>query len=246
MIYVVTLVFNPVKTMRASFKRVDETIGLRKEDYKRVFVDNHWPLDREEVLDLLKEREEMGDIVLRPEKNLGLAGGFNYAFKECNMQPTDTIFLVDPDNFPKEKRWGYAFKKALEDPTVGWVTVISENAMKDIAPKPHSEKTINGYECIVLGAPVINSCCGLKGEFILKFGANEYNPYYGSFECNMWGFLKESNLEWVFLKDFTEESILDIDPTMIDASYRDYKYRTTHGGEKQIEFKEWLKLHGKI
>lgn len=246
MIYVVTLVFNPVKTMRASFKRVDETIGLRKEDYTRVFVDNHWPVDREAVLELLTERETIGDTVLRPDKNLGLAGGFNYAFKEMNMQKSDTIFLVDPDNFPKEHGWGYAYKKVLENPKVGWVTVMSTNAFNDMSPKPHTEEVIEGYNCYVLGAPIINSMCALKGEFILKFGANEYNPYYGSFECNMWGFLKSENLEWVFLKDFTEESILDIDPTMIDENYKMYKWQTTHGGEKQIEYKEWLKLHGKI
>lgn len=246
MIFIVTLAFNPVKTMRASFKRVDETIGLRKEDYVRVFVDNHWPVDREDVLELLAEREAMGDIVLRPDKNLGLAGGFNYAFEQMKITVDDNIILVDPDNFPRTPRWGYAFKKVLEDKSVGWVSLWNHATKHETDAKPFHDKEINGYQVRVLEAPIMNSCCALAGHFIMTVGANEPNPFYGGFECGMWGHLKSMDLDWVFMREYFEDDITSVDKNFLDTNYQEYKRSTTHGGEKQIEYKEWLKLHGKI
>lgn len=244
MIYVVSLAFVPVRTIKASVKRFDETIGLRKEDYKHVLVDQMWPRDRNDMIRFLVDQDEAGKTVLYPGKNLGLAGGVNYAMEKMGVTDKDIVMIFDPDNFPMQKRWGFAMKQVLEDPTVGWVSLWNCATDAELKNKQYTEKVINGHKVCALGAPIMNSVCGLKASYLKKAGgAREPNHYYGGFECGMWASLKEQKLDWVFLKDFHEDNILNVDPNFLDKDYQEYKYATTHGGEEQVEFREWLVKH---
>lgn len=247
MIYAVSLAFGKVKTIKASIQRFDETIGLRKEDYKHILIDQMWPKDREELTQFLSEQEEKGKIVLKPGKNLGLAGGVNHAIAKMGANETDTIIIYDPDNFPIQKRWGYAFKKVLEDDSIGWVSLWNHATNEEIKHKPYTNKSINGYGVCIVHSPVMNSVCALKMSYLSKLGgAKEPNHFYGGFEIGMWSGLKSLNLDWAFLIDFHEDNIMNVDPDFIDKDYQEYKWATTHGKEEQIEFTEWLKKHGRI
>jgi hypothetical protein len=245
MIYIVTLAFAPPKMFAASQKRMNETIGLRRDQDKHIIVDNHWPKNRPELIQIFIDCLDRGAKILKPERNLGLAGGFNYALdylKSIGLQNDDVIIAYDPDVFPETLGWGKAFVDVLKDKSVGWASVWNVHTEREMNNKAHTVEMINGYKVSVLTEPVLNSVCAFNAKFLIESkGAHENYPYYGTFEIAMWKYLVEQNLKWVFLNDYKEGWAIE---EYVDLDYRTYKWNTAHLGEEQIEFSEWLKKKG--
>lgn len=244
---VITLGFNPVEMMRASFKRLDETIGLTEKEYMHVIVDQHYPRGREQILGFFEERKKKSNtIILDPGSNFGIARGVNFALSFTGIQPDDNFIFYDPDTFPVESGWGIAMEDVLEDKKVGWVSLFNRVTERETVERGYHNRVTNGRRVRQTKAAVVNSVCAMPGRFLIaSHGVHEPNPYYGGFEISMWEKLQEQRLEWVFLRDFTEGHRPN---DLIDQDYIEYKWFFCHGeGRKQLQtdFKDWLKERGR-
>lgn len=246
MIYIMTMAFAPPRMLKASIEKIDETVGIPRDQYTRVLIDNHWPRQRAEMEELFSYELERGNtIVLRPEKNLGLAKGFNFGFKHLQsigLKTEDVMLICDPDVFPITPGWGLAFAEVMKDPTIGWVSAWHSSMWKEVEQngKTFDEDVINGYRVKIFHSAVMNSVSAFSVDFITKTeGIHENNPFYGSLEARMWPQLKELGFKWVFLTDYLEG---ELDIRLLDPDYYNYKLRTAHGGEEQIEFSEWVRI----
>lgn len=244
MIYAVTLVYNPYEMMKASLNKFDETIGLPRDQFKHILIDQHYPNDREKIKEWIDERAKIDNVlVYDPGKNLGLARGFNYAFSKINLQPDDLVILYDPDMCPVTPGWGEAMVKVHQDKSIAWTTLIFDHVKGEMSERGFRDLEINGIRVRQTFASVVNSCCMLKASFLIESGGtHEVNPYYGGLECHMWPYLIKQDLKWVFLLDYIEDQGLN---HLRDPDYTEYKYATTHGGEEQLEFNDWLIKHGR-
>ena len=233
--------FGPYEMMKRSLEQFDKTVGLGDDEFQHILVDQHYPILRESIKSLIAERGEIKNtLVVDPGKNIGLANGVNFALKSVPLTNDDLVILFDPDMNPITVGWGRAMKSVHQEKSVAWTTCLFDGAKSDMNQigKGFKAVTINGIDCRKIVAPVINSCCMLKASFLIASGgAHESNPYYGGFECHMWPYLVKNNLSWVFLEDYWEDCSW---PELRCQNYAEYKVATTHGGEKQVEFTEWV------
>lgn len=238
--YVITLAYNTTQMMRASLQRFDETFGVDRKDFKHVFVNQYYPKNRAENTAWLKEREAIGDtLVMDPGRNLGLSAGFNFALSGITIKPEDIIYAYDPDMFPRDHGWGIAMSNVLHHNKIAWVSCWNPHTQQETEERGYEDMVINGQNVRMVKTACLNSVSAFSGEFLLKSkGAHEPNPLYGGFEISMYQKLKEHGFNWVFLKDFVEDYC---DQSLIDTEYREWKWKTTHGGEKQEDFELWLK-----
>lgn len=243
---VITLAYNTEAMMRASLKRFEETFGIPRARFEHVIVDQHYPVGREGIKAFLVEQSQNENVkILDPGKNLGLQGGFNFALESLKLTQNDIVFGFDPDCFPRENGWGWAMERVLADRSVGWVSCWTPHTERETKERGYSDQVIQGVPVRRVKTPVLNSVCAWQADFLLAAGGlKDGHKYYGGLECVMWQHLERQARSWVFLKEFHEEYCPD--DRLIDPLYRKWKWDTTHGGEEQIEFGAWLKLHGHL
>lgn len=247
MIYVITLCFNRTAMMKASLQRFWETFGIPESQYTHVFVDQHYPRDREETLAWLEELKARGNsIVVDPGENLGLQRGVNFALSKIALQPNDIVFFYDPDMFPLTPNWGTAMRTVFQDDRFWWLSSYNCHTERETTERGFDDMEVFGHRIRKTHCAVVNSVSALRGEFLLKIGgAHEPNPFYGGFEIAMYAKLMEQMKWWGFLRDFHED-VCPMD--LVDQDYKTWKWETCHGAlrGKQEEFGKWLKDTGKL
>lgn len=238
-IIVITLAYNSREMMRASLDRFRDTFGIPYNRFEHHFVDQCWP--KGGSAEFLQEQLSRGNtIVHRPGKNLGLHNGFNLALREAKIRPEDIVIGFDPDCFPETNGWGYAMERVLKaDPSIGWVSCWNAHTSREFSERGDAGSfEAGGVPVKIARLPMLNSVCAWRGSYLLKAGGiHERNPLYGGLECDMWSSLAKTSMKWAFMPDYLEGSAPE---ELVDLDYREWKWVTTHGGQKQIDFSEWL------
>lgn len=222
--FCITLCFNKIEIVRKSIARFYESknpdCGI-----KHILVDNCYPLpNRYQIRDQLREiATEYGCDLLIPGKNLGLHGGWNWAMNQYSFKDDDVWIGYDPDSYPISPGWDMALLTALVfGGDVGWASLLNQPATWQVPKQGYSERMIQHIRTWQIDRPAVNSVCAWRGDFLRRSGGlQEPMAYYGHLESAMWTHLRNMNLQWVFLPDWTEDERLKVDE---DTQYKLYKW----------------------
>lgn len=244
-VWAVSLCFNKPEVIRQSLRQYRATSSPDVETV-HVLVDQHWPLDQPKTSQELRSlADELGGLYLRPERNLGLARGFNWAVNQLPIPDNAGIIGYDPDSWPVDPCWDLAMCDAfVRFPEAAWFSLWHPHAERELIADRRAKEIFPGtlYE---VTSPVMNSVCMIRKKWFREVGGfHEENPLYGGLEIHMWRRLEQSKAKWIFLRNYREAFWPN--PEILDTRYRDWKWATTHGREPQIPFGDWLKKRGLV
>lgn len=208
-----------------------------------VLVDQHWPINYpQHRIELEKIAKKFNCILLDPGKNLGLHGGFNWAWEQLAIPPNAAVIGYDPDSWPVTPEWDLAICRAfVTRPDAVWFSLWHQHCDRQIDQEGALLRNFNagGISCAQVSRAVMNSICAFRQAWLRKIGGlYEQNNFYGGLECDLWE--KISYNEWVFLRDYKEI------PKLYDRMnplFKEWKWKTAHTKEipHTMDFESWLK-----
>lgn len=227
-VYAITLCYNRPDIIWSSLKayHAKATLNLGKNHY---LVDNRYPLPSadEASHELKVTAATYGATLLEPGKNLGLAGGFNYALAQLNLQPDDIVIGYDGDSNPLTLGFDAALVSAIrEGHDIAWASTVLPASLEQLRERGYIERTLpSGLVTWEARQAVVNSICAWPGWFLGGKGLEEPNHYYGGLEVRMWERLVSQKKKWVFLPDFREDNEIKL---KTDREYVLYKWVYAH------------------
>lgn len=233
-IYLVTLCHNPIEQIEATLTNLHRTAdGIWDE---HILVDHHWPKDSWRHSErLLALAQVYGCKLMRPYKNLGGHGGYNWVLDQIGFTEEDFFLAFDGDSMPETNGWDSALARAMMEPNTALVTLMPKE-------KENSHNWVSGN----LSEPRIVKPAGNRIEMFnvgLWQGKFLRNHGFGSTRTKFWGFVEHSmipviwslGLQYWYLRDFKETLIPCPDP-----DYR--KWKELHAsGDFPGNFDEFLK-----
>ena len=236
-VWAISLLYNDPAIIIKSIQQYKKTSDQNMVQTQHVFVWQHWPLGGKGELQFLAE--ELGAIWLDAGENLGLHRGFNYALDNIQIPDNAGVIGYDPDSWPVDYGWDRAMCEFfVSDPKSAWISLWHPHAERELITEGRGLVLKENPKVVQVKSPVMNSVCMFRKGWLRECGGiHEVNPYYGGLEVHTWNRLKD--WKWLFLKDYREDYWPN--PEMVNPLYREWKWVTTHGKEKQIEFGEWLK-----
>lgn len=233
--YLLTISYHNEKIADVSYDQLVKT--MINDKCKVLLLDNNYPLlkDKEYIKEICKK---YGFEYHNVGYNLGLHEGYNYLIKHLPKDCTSFI-AYDGDSYPITLDWHIPLLKLHNDPLVVWSSLYNYHSYGEMDQRSYRNEVIQGYNCRVPLAPVVNSICAFKTAWIKAVGGlQEPSKYYGGLEVAMWR-LKQPNLKWAFLNDYKEESVPNIFDIQ-DVVYTQYKVAHAHKGNP-LSFAEYLK-----
>lgn len=244
-IYAITLCHNAPDVVEESIEQFYRTVMFKPEAHG--LLDAYWPLDKSGTSDVIDRMcEKHGCLKFDAGKNIGLHHGFNYVFEQMKI-PRDAIVIgYDPDSYPTTPDWDRGMRDVFEaDSKMAWLGLWHAHCERELKAECRAIKTeIGGQVVWVAHTPCLTSISAFNSNFLHNCGGlDEPSPFYGGLECQMFPKIQAYGLKQGFLEDYKEHpgGIFEINP-----HYTKWKYQTTHGGELQIPFPDWLKKEGII
>lgn len=222
-LWTITMGFVPSRIWRQS---CDAYYRTRNRQTEHIFVDQHYPLNKDENRrELWTTCREYGISVLDPGKNLGGTEGFNYAVRRISAQPDDVIIGYDPDSRPVTEGWDGALQDAiLMDPKINWTSLMSARAKPELEARGYDRRSVGHLEVWRTHKPVVNSICAFRASWLNAIGGlNQPSRFYGGLEAHMFQHLRGG--QWCFLPGWWESD--DIRDQQ-DREYLWYKWRHAH------------------
>ncbi len=213
---------------------------------EHVILLNHYPIDKEENNKQIKYLANKYNCTLIDSgSDLGLHKSLNNACKILNIQDDDTLIVCDPDDRPTPN-FAKPFKDVIDaDKSIavlGCNFWVIEDRFKE---GKLTESVIAGHRVWTHKNIEMYNLAAYNYSFIRSIGGfNEPLPYYGGLECYLYS--KFNGLKMAYLADVRSDNVKldEKDTRLFDPRYRAWKTRSTHGGEEQIAFEDWLKKHG--
>ena len=239
-IYIITVCHTNINVIWSGVSNVIDTVGVVPARY--ILLDHLYPRDKfnvsKKILSLaeaISQKYQWNIDVIRPLKNMGGHGGFNWALSQIPIFSHDIVLGVDPDSNIITKDWG---KKMIEvfnaDKTIGALSLLHD------AIVPHNENEWK-KECIAdttvgfLNKPEMFNVTGWRGDFLnLTNGIHAKNPYYGHVEVAMREKSQKAKYRLGYLLDYKET----FQKVSHDEIYNKWKAEAV-AGEKR-NFDEWL------
>lgn len=126
MIYAVTLSHCLPEVISHGLSKARRTMGSFDKIDQWIVVDHHWPLQKELTSKIITQAALIvhGSII-KPEKNLGGVGGFNFAFSQLDIRDDDLILIYDPDSNPITHDWFTAMIDVMrEDTSIPYLSLM--------------------------------------------------------------------------------------------------------------------------
>lgn len=239
MIATISLCYNQPDVIYNSVRRYYETTT---QPTRHILFDAQWPLERTKMDNVLKTlHADYGCEIHNIGQNMGLARNFNHCLSLIDLDSTELVVAYDPDSWPMERGWDQAMLDVIRSrANAAWISLWHPHAQRELLGENRGAAEGN---LVWATSAVMNSVSGFRPSWLKACGGlYEINPFYGGVESNTWDRLAEHGMRWVFLRDYTE--VFWPKPELLNSEYRDYKFQTTHGGKKQVEFSEWLRAKG--
>lgn len=111
-VYAITLGFCPWRVLEAGIKSYYETASFRPDAH--YFLDQHYPLRREENLERIKSICEQYRLTFVDSgSDRGMCGGFNFLMEQIPCVEGDILIGYDPDSRPEQGGWDRACLEVL-------------------------------------------------------------------------------------------------------------------------------------
>ncbi len=175
--------------------------------------------------------------------NRGVSGNWSNVIKQMDMDETDCIIGLDPDEVTVNDGWVDAMQEVLKsDNKIALCALMMtdlETGFKERFEKQITEVNIRGVRCYIIDGLLSWALIGISGEFLSKIGGviphPPKAPVYGWIESQLHPLIKQHGYKWCLLPDYrvthTNNSIL----------YREWKDRIVFKvNQGQPSFEEWL------
>ncbi len=135
-LFIVTVAHMDREIIYNSLNQFIRTTTLQNCIKKWVFVDNCWPLKKEQTTDALINiahalNSRFPCTVIKPDNNLGGHGGVNLALDHLKATHTidkdDLILIYDPDSVPEQQGWLTALQDVMNfDKSMAYLSLTHE------------------------------------------------------------------------------------------------------------------------
>lgn len=244
-LYIITLGFCNAKTLELGFQRLEETSTVPKESTRRIFLDQHYPLDRENNIKKItelcaKHNFEMYDSLM----DRGLHKGFNYLTSMLPLEDDDLILLYDPDTYVDRRGFDSAMANVLNsDSEIQYVSSWHNpiEATHGNRVRGHFRKSSMEFDYFVpdIGPEwEMMSLSMHRWSFIKSIGGfKQPREYYGFLEQHFWDSVCAMGKRMAFVRGFDNEN-----PFMDQISDPEYHvYKLAHSANQfKGSFAEWL------
>lgn len=239
--FAISLCHNDPEVIKESIEQFYKTTSG---NIRHGLLDAHWPINKEGTRAVMEElREKYGCEIYDAGKNIGLHSGFNFVFEQMKVPRDSLIIMYDPDSFPISQGWDWAMLDIIKaDPTMAWLGLWHPHCEVELKQEKRAVyENIAGFNVWTAHTPCMISVNAFNSNFLHDVGGlSEPCPLYGGLEVEMFPKLTDLGYRQGFLEDYKEIG----NHFKINPHYTDWKRQTTHGGEEQIPFPEWLKKHG--
>jgi hypothetical protein len=246
-VYAITQVFCNPSIFDVSIHAFHATRNPDLKLARHVVVDQCYPIDRKGVERTLENLGRYLPVdIMRPGRNLGLHGGFNWAMAQLPLEENDIVIGYDADSLPVNAGWDMALVRAIDGGLSGefwgqeivWSTLGNPRTLSDVENRGFDAGCVDGYLRVWLTrSAVTNSVCAWRYGWLKSVGfLQEPRAYYGHLESAMYQKLR-SNQRWAILPQFHESDELR---NLHDAEYIAYKWFHSHTEEWRGDFKSFL------
>lgn len=236
-VHVITLGYCPARILRGGLEKFRRTRAPDLE-FTHYFVDQHYPLRREENLENLRSVcKEFGLVWLDSGGDVGLHAGLNFACEQIKPGPGDVILTFDPDSGPTDIGWDAVLVAAIR----GGYSIASlgePRAMSQLIEYGYAESMLGKVRIWDPKRAVVMSVSAWSWDFLRAIGGfYEHLKYYGGLESAMWERLHAFGGKWAYLPDFGEENSLREEA---DIEYTSWKWSYCHHGSFPGSFQEYI------
>ena len=242
-IWLVSVAHNNPSMVTESIQKYKDGNKEIKHDHEWVLMDCHYPLPHagQNAVDLASIASAYGMSHMKPYKNRGTSGNFNWAINELSMKDEDIFIPLCPDGRVRESGWVSALVHVfLHEPRAYTVQLnqISHGGWKNVTTTRH--ETTSGIGYLEFPHIVAWSLGGFRVGHIKKIGGlHERRPFYGFIE-------DETHKRMQSIGDYTFfklENYFDFHLTRVDPLYMDWKKAMVEGLTK-LSFGDWIREEG--
>lgn len=246
-----TLAYNLVSEVADSLERLYK----QNSNLHHLIVDCGFPLETDEVPDDIEKAKERNTdaLIALSEKyncdylkieNQGVSQNWNQIIEYLNPDETDIVICADADEQPTERDWVNAICHVLRaDESAGYCASLLIDA-KPILDKNIPIVKVGAHFVYDMKSASINyGLVGIKASFIKKIGGIPVPgdmQVYGGLEAMLLQKLRQHNMKWYILRDFTEVH------TNNCKLYREWKdnviFEQAQKGLPQTTFEKWLEM----
>lgn len=244
-VFIITLGFTPPHILEKSFERLYESRNDALPIHKHVFLDQHWPVNKELTQAENKRiSDQFGCHYMNPGRNLGLHEGWNWMCDRLDLEDGDILLAYDPDSWPLVPGWDMALLTVLmNDPTIVWSALYNEKVDGTEGVNWQEKQAGHLTVKVPLNRPCINSISAFRWDWLKIIGNfKEPNAFYGGLEAALWLDLKSTGKHMGYVLGFPDD--MDHFWKEVHPLYREYKWEHAHKQTWKGDFESFLKSKG--
>lgn len=154
-----------------------------------VLVDNHWPMQKEMVSGAIEAHlaPMVKAFTIKPHKNLGGHGGFNYAVQalagKYDLEDDDLILCYDPDSNPTTPNWLKPLVEVMQaDPEFDFLSLMPSQCVQN---RNWLIRTIAGHAVATDSNPEMINVTLFRYRCVRRTLTAD-STFYGNIESSMW------------------------------------------------------------
>jgi hypothetical protein len=242
-VWLVCLAHNNPSIVMEAVRKYKEQNKEMNFDHEWIMVDCDYPLPHsgQNHVDIASIAAAYDMTLLKPYKNRGVSGNWNWVVNEVGAKDEDIMIGIDPDGRVRESGWVSAIVEVFKhEPRAYYVACnqISHGGWTNVTTTRH--ETTSGVGYLEFPHIVAWSLGGFKVGHIRKIGGlHERRPFYGFIEDETHKRM-QSQGDYTFFK---LENYFDFHLTRVDPLYMDWKKAMVEGLTK-LSLSDWIKEEG--
>ncbi len=209
----------------------------------KVLVDQHYPLvdnQTDHTKKLADLAAKHGWTFVRPLKNRGVGGSWDWVVRELGLGNDDVIVGLDPDGRPQQIGWLDAMMTVFNNDALCY-TVQLNVAGTYALNLPRTEEQIGGEWTVVYNRPIAWTLGGFSVYWLKAVGGFlQSHPQYGFVEIQMEKACKPKGGHFRILRDYYDQHVTAPDKAYIDWKLECAQFKTL------LPFGDWVREKGII
>lgn len=207
----------------------------------RTLVDQRYPNDGDintNAENIIGLAEKHGWNYVRPAKNTGAHGGWNWTIRELGLGQDDVLMGVDPDGNPQQPKYLDAIMDVFNNAPECFTVQLNRPCVY-AQGLPRTSRLIGKTEVLDYHQPVAWSLGAFECGWLNRVGGMQSrHNLYGYCELDTIQAMRPFGAKWYIVKDFYDEHM-----KAPDEKYIDWKLACAEG-RTYAQFEDWLKIQG--
>ena len=240
--WIFSLAYNSPRMVRESIEHTLKNNELNF-DHKLILMDVKYPIGGvvQNSIEMQQISRDYNFTYLRPYKNRGVSGNWNWFLKEVEAHPEDIVYCICPDGRVQKPNWISAIKDVFETEDDAYCICPNQHKFTGGDITVEQRQTPNGVNYLSLSRLVAWSLAAFKVEPLKIIGGlKEKRPFYGFIEDATHDVASKFGYNFYKLKDYYDNHIYDV-----DEHYRMWKDLQVQG-LITLDLETWLKKENLI